>query len=77
MSPALAFGPLPLTMSSLASLRGGAPVGFAITGLTLVSLSASRSADGLGSSVVLGVGLRALGGRVVAVVAAAGPQREE
>src|SRR6185436_19576494 len=39
-------------MSSVTSRRGGEPVGFGSTGLVEVSLSASRSAAGLGSSLV-------------------------
>src|SRR3954465_15530180 len=42
-------------MSSLTSLRGGEPLGLGITGLVLVSSSALRRADGLGSSVVFAV----------------------
>ena len=50
LSPGLAGRPLPLTMSSVTSLRGGEPVGFGISGLVLVSLSQGLHDAGLGLS---------------------------
>src|SRR4051812_46104135 len=55
VSPFLAGGPFPLTMSSTTSFRGGEPVGFGITGFLVVSFSAA-SASGGGGSVARPVG---------------------
>ena len=38
--------PFPLTMSSFTSFRGGAPVGFSMTGLVLVSSSCASASAG-------------------------------